>query len=209
MKWHELISVPQKAVGEVASVEGSKIEVFIYPEYFSDVGIGSLMVINSLGSIKPIGLVLRLAHTSRLGTFTPLRKPRSEIMRMFPDLENYHKFVVTLSYTSHLTNGDVRHYRGPMPRLHDLVYLVNDEELLLNFFKPDGRLNLDFLIYFISDGASLTELRDFIFKYSKLISSKIGIYEFIGEMVKVLTKVGVKDVIPYIEETIKTLGDYA
>jgi len=75
LKWSELVALPDRAIGEVAGIEGSKIEVFIYPEHFPKIHVGSIIVINS-GSIKPIGLVLKLAHTSKLGTFTPLKKPK-------------------------------------------------------------------------------------------------------------------------------------
>jgi len=125
---------------------------------------------------------------------------------MFPDLEKYYKFVVTLSYTSHVINDEVSHYRTSMPKLHDLAYLVNDPDLVAGFIKPSGILNLDFLMYYISDGASIIEFRDFILNYSRIINKITSRKEFIDGLVKVLTKIGIRDVITYIEEVVRILG---
>lgn len=159
--WDELFSDKEGAVGEVAAVEGNLIEVFVYPEHFHRVRVGKVVAISSEGD-KPMGLVLRLAHTSGLGSFTPMKRTRQEIAQTYPDLDRYHKFTSAVAYTSHMSHRGVVHSRSAMPRLHDLVFLVEPHDLLKAYFKPNGAWDLRFLGYFTAAGASLLELSEFI-----------------------------------------------
>ncbi|RLE73901.1 MAG: hypothetical protein DRZ80_05480 [Thermoprotei archaeon] len=169
--WDYLFRRKDNAVGEVAGIESSKIEIYVYPEHFDKIRIGSIFLINS-DDVKPIGLVLRLAHTSRYGSFTPMRMTRSEIQRAYPDLEKYHMFVSTIIYTSHLGRDQkIRHFRASAPRLHDLVYLVNDKELLDAFFRPE-MWDFNFLRYFFDEGAGVLEFRDFLYTYKEYFQSR-------------------------------------
>ena len=169
--WDFLFSKKNTAIGEVAGIEAGKIEVFVYPEFFNKVRIGSILVINS-DSIKPIGLVLKLAHTSRYGSFTPMRMTRSEITKAYPDLEKYQMFVSTMIYTSHLDmDKSIKHFRAGAPKLHDLVYLVKEKPLLDAFFKPRS-WNFDFLRYFFEEGAGILEFRDFLYTHKRYFQEK-------------------------------------
>ena len=165
MNWKQLIGDSKNAIGEVSGLSGGEIEVFIYPEYFNKVRVGSIIIINSR-DIKPIGIVLKLAHKSKFGSFTPLKMTRDDLKKAYPDLEKYYIYSSTIVYTSHLTqNYNVIHARAGMPNLHDLAFLVEDSNLLLQFFKPNNQWNFNFLKYYFENGAGVSEFRDFIYTH--------------------------------------------
>ena len=163
--WDVLEQNKIKCIGEVANVEDNFIEVFVYPEFFYKIRIGTIIYIAS-EKVKPIGLVSRLIHSSRYKGFTPLRVPRDSIQKAYPDLTDYHKFISSLVYTSHLERGKVKHFRSAMPLLHDLAYIVDESHLLNEFFKPDGDWDFSFLEYYVRTVNSFPELRDFFMNYS-------------------------------------------
>ena len=198
--WSRLFSQKENAIGEVAAVEAGKIEIYIYPECYPLVHIGDILAINAEGK-KPIGLVLKLAHTSRYGSFTPMKSTRYEIQQTYPDLDKYHNFVSTMVYTSHLSSNSVVHVRASMPRLHDLVYLVSDKDLLDDFFKPGGSWNLSFLKYYILEGAGSLELREFLYNHRSYFERYRGEQEeIIRELTRILLKSGIKNIAEYLEE---------
>ncbi|MHA1609354.1 MAG: hypothetical protein ACTSUJ_05040 [Candidatus Njordarchaeales archaeon] len=201
--WDIIMSDKTRAIGEVAGIEGGKIEIFVYPEYFSRVRIGSILIINS-EQYKPMGLVLKLAHSSRYGTFTPMKMTRSEITSTYPDLERYHLFVSTIAYTSHLDERkNVKHARAGPPKLHDLVFLVNNDQhkALSSFFKPNNSWNFDFLRYFFAEGASRLEFRDFLIFYrdffEKMRNEKENILQ---ALIKSIIRAGVEHIGEWLEE---------
>ncbi len=162
--WIIYLNDVEKAIGEVAGIESEIINIYIYPEYFSEISYGSLLVINSV-NIKPIGIIVKLAHSSKYPTFTPMRMSRDEINRAYPDLDLYHLFVSSIIYTSHIDQkGEIKHYRSSSPRLHDLVYLLNND-LLEAFFKPSGDWDFSFLGYFFHSGGDIFVFRDFLYRY--------------------------------------------
>lgn len=199
--WGLLLSNKELAIGEVAGIEAGKIEVFIYPENFDQVRVGSILIINS-SATKPIGIVFKLAHTSRYGTFTPMKMTRSEIESAYPDLKHYHLFVSTMIYTSHLDpHGEVRHSRSSAPRLHDLVYIVNSKELLDDFFRPSGEWNFDFLRYFFAEGANVLDFRDFLFCHRDYFKKHEEEKESILEsLIRSLSRINTLDIGALLEE---------
>ncbi len=204
--WGKLFVDKSKAVGEVAGVEAGKIEVFVYPEYYPRVRVGSVLAIDSEGS-KPVGIVIKLAHTARHAGIVPLRKTRQEIRNAYPDIERYYRYVSTIAYTSNITSGNIVHVRTSMPRLHDLVYIIGSNDLLDAFFKPDGEWNFDFLRYYIAEGASILEIREFFYTYKEYFQDyRDDKEEVISKLVRVLLRSGVSNVALYIEEIINMLG---
>lgn len=201
--WDILESNQSKCIGEVASVEGNFIEVFVYPEFFHKVKIGTILYIAS-EKVKPIGLVSKLIHSSRYRGFTPLKSSREEIQRAYPDIKDYHRFISTLVYTSHLDQGRVRHFRSAMPLLHDLVYIIEDSDMLDEFFKPNGDWDFSFLEYFARSITSYLELKDFLMNYSDYLKENQSESELIVSMISdVLLKVGFHEydkVIEVLEE---------
>ncbi|MHA1617378.1 MAG: hypothetical protein ACTSX9_08755 [Candidatus Njordarchaeales archaeon] len=165
--WENILGKKDQAIGEVAGTEGGIIEIFVYPEHFSKIRVGSILIIDSENQ-KPMGLVLKLAHSSRYGTFTPMKMTRTEISNAYPDIERYHLFVSTIAYTSYLDDANiVRHGRAGPPKLHDLVYLIksSDFDALLSFFRPNNKWDFTFLGYFFAEGATKWEFRDFLLLY--------------------------------------------
>ncbi len=181
-KWEVLIENKNKSIGEVAGIESDIIDVYIYPECYSKVSFGSILIINS-SVTKPMGIVIKLAHLSRYPTFTPMRMTRDEIEKTYPDLETYHLFVSSIVYTSHLDEDKVRHYRSSSPMLHDLVYLINDENLLDAFFKPEGQWDFSFLNYLFNYREGVFTFRDFLNKYKYYFSRRESEKEYIVEAI--------------------------
>mgnify|MGYP000748820361 CR=1 FL=1 len=182
MNWGILMGDKNNSIGEVASVEGDVIEVFVYPEKFHKVRVGSILLIDS-EYVKPMGVVLKLSHSSRYGSFTPLRQTRSEIDAAYPDLKNYHKFVTSVAYTSVLDDETVRHFRKSMPLLHDLVYIIEDEDLLERFMKPEGDWDFRFLEYFVKAGATHVEIREFFLNHLDFFKKRVGEFEDIVQSI--------------------------
>ena len=195
----------ENAVGEVAEVNNGMIEVLIYPEFHAKIKIGSIIIFDS-EYVKPIGIVINQLHRTRHGHITPLRKPRAEILKAYPDLDKYHKYAVTVVYTSHYLDGKVRHYRSGMPRLHDLAFLVDKEEYLDAFFKPSGDWSLEFLEYYISAGAGPLEIREFLLTHlSYLSKNRDTIQEFLRELIYVAYKTKLSKFSLFLEEIDKIL----
>jgi len=204
--WDELFSSKDRAVGEVAAVEAGKIEIYVYPEFYPLIRVGSILSINSENT-KVLGLVVKLAHRSKHGTFTPMKSTRYEIQKAYPDLEKYHNFVSTMVYTSHLHGNHVVHVRASMPRLHDLVYVVKDEPLLDMFFKPKGTWDLNFLRYYIVEGAGPLEVREFFYNHKDYFIKHMHEKEsLIREITRALLKSGMNDIARYLEDICEVLG---
>lgn len=162
--WLKLRSDINNAIGEVASIEGDIIEIFVYPEKFHRIKVGEIVYIYSR-EVEPLGVVLKLMHSSRYRAFTPMKQDREEILKAYPDLQNYHRFVSSVVYTSHLVRDAVKHYRSSMPLLHDLVFVLDSFDLLEKFFKPDGRWDFSFLTYFIRAGADVIDIKEFLMRH--------------------------------------------
>ena len=204
--WYELFSRKDNAIGEVAGVEAGRIEIYIYPEFYPSIHVGTILAINS-EKIKAMGLVIKLAHSSRYGSFTPMKSTRQEIRQAYPDLDKYHNFVSTMVYTSHLYRDQIIHVRASMPRLHDLVYIVHNELLLDKFFKPKGSWDFSFLRYYILEGAGPLEVKEFFYKYKDYFIKHENEKEcLIKEVTRILLKSRVKNVPEYLEDLCDTLG---
>lgn len=194
-RWRYIFSNKDNAVGEVASVDSDVFEVYLYPAYYPRVKVGTIIAVDSEGS-KAIGIILKLSHRSRLGSFTPLRRTRAEIQQAYPDLERYHNFVCTAVYTSHVSGEKLLHYRASMPRLHDLVYIVEDHELLYDFFNTG---DFEFIRYYVSSGAGLLEMREFLHLHSSILR-RFDIQYITRGLVRALMKSGVTQLADYLEE---------
>jgi len=204
--WGELLSEKRRAIGEVASVEGGKIEIFVYPEFYPRVHIGSVLIVDS-EETKPIGLALKLAHSARHGQMVPLHRTRSEISDMYPDIEKYHRFVSTMAYTSHLRGDEIIHVRSSMPKLHDLVFLVDSKSLLVRFFKPKDIWDFSFMRYYVAEGASYLELREFFYHHREFFSDFLSEKdEIVSRVVYALIKSGIRDIAGFLEDINEVLG---
>jgi len=192
--------IKQNAIGEVASLKGGKIDVFIYPDKFKFVRTGTLFLIKSYG-VYPIGMVLKLIHETRTGSFTPLGMTRDELKRRYPDIEDYEKFVATLVYVGHFDGSEFRQFRASSPLIHDLVFSLDD--CLMDFIKHEGKWNFYFLRYFIAEGATPFEVKEFFLNYTDFwkenLSEKREILEAIFES---LSFFRMKDIEPYLVEII-------
>lgn len=208
MTWEEIFADKRKAIGEVAAVEGGKIDVLVYPEYYPKIRIGSILLFDS-EYIKPIGIVITLLHRTRHGHITPLRKPRSEILKAYPDIDKYHKYVTTTVYTSHYENGEIRHYRQGMPRLHDLAFIVDGEQYLDQFFRPNGEWDLSFLNYYVSSGAGILEIKEFLLTHMAYIMSRNEhIDSFLSSLISELYKARLPRLSVLIEELSRIFSEY-
>jgi hypothetical protein len=202
--WHALLSSNDKAIGEVANVKGGIFDIYIYPEFYPNINVGNIIVINA-EKFKLLGIVLKLAHETRLGSFTPLRKSRNEINQTYPDLERYHSFVSTIVYTSHLNltseKPEIFHRRAGMPKLHDLAFIVKENDLLDTFFKPNGLWDFSFLKYYIKEGASIIEVNDLLYYHKDYIKSKINQDKksFYKAFIKALIEAEIEDIATYME----------
>ncbi|GEM_PF-3605251 len=202
--WHALLSSNDKAIGEVANVKGGVFDIYIYPEFYPNINVGNIIVINS-EKFKLLGIVLKLMHETRLGSFIPLRKSRNEINQTYPDLERYHSFVSTIVYTSHLNltseKPEIFHRRAGMPKLHDLAFIVKENDLLDTFFKPNGLWDFSFLKYYIKEGASIIEVNDLLYYHKDYIKSKINQDKknFYKAFIKALIEAEVEDIATYME----------
>ncbi|MEM4677474.1 MAG: hypothetical protein QXY55_06255 [Candidatus Korarchaeota archaeon] len=171
MVWTSLFAVKENAIGEVACVRAGEIDIFVYPEHYSEIRVGSIIAINS-DQVKPVGLAVNIAHEPRHGSIHPLRKGREEILREYPDIDYQHRLVLTVVYSSHVKGNTLYHVPASMPRLHDLAFLVNSNDLLDAFFRPNGEWNFDFLRYVIEAGAQPLTLRGLFFTHRDYFLSK-------------------------------------
>jgi len=204
--WESVFLDKTRAVGEVAGVEAGKIDVFVYPESYPLVRVGSILVVDSEGC-KPIGIVMKLAHTSHHGSIVPLRKTRQEIRSAYPDIERYYRYVSTIVYTSNVVGGSVSHVRASMPRLHDLVYLVDSKELLDSFFRPQGEWNFEFLRYYIAEGSGNLEVRELFYTHREFFMEyQQEKKQVISAIVNSLRKSGVSNIAAYLEDICDALG---
>ncbi len=203
ISWNAFLSFNEKAIGEVANVKGGVFDIYIYPEYYPNIAIGDIIVIN-VEKNKLFGIVLELAHETRLGSFVPLRKSRNEINQAYPDLEKYHSFVSTIVYTSHLDlsleRPKIIHKRAGMPRLHDLAFIIQESGFLEAFFKPNG-WDFGFLKYYVKEGASLIEISEMFYHHKNYIKSKgnedkENLYK---AFMYALIEAGISDIAPYME----------
>ncbi|MGQ4892597.1 MAG: hypothetical protein ACP6IP_08930 [Candidatus Njordarchaeia archaeon] len=186
--WSELISMKDNLIGEIANVDGDILDIFVYPDKFNLVAVGSIIIVET-ENVKPLGIVLKKAHKAKYNSFTPLKKSRGELAEAYPDLEAYHDFVTTVVYTSVLRDDEIKHFRGPLPKLHDLVYIVRSENLLESFFKPGGNWDFSFLEYYLASGATHLEIREMFYNNLNFFSTKkLEKQEIIASLAKYVSR---------------------
>lgn len=206
MAWAKLFAVKDNAIGEVARVDADRIYILVYPEHFHKVRVGSIIAIDSEG-IKPVGVVIRTAQESRRGQIQPLRKPREDLLKLYPDIENYYRLVSTVAYTSHVNEDILYHVRASMPRLHDLAFLVDSNELLDAFFRAGEKWDFSFLSYIIREGAEPTSIKELFFTHRKYFLERApDIKNLIYEVARSLYRAGIRDTMSqYLECIIEVL----
>jgi hypothetical protein len=89
-----------------------------------------------------------------------------------------------------------------MPRLHDLVYIIEDSELLYDFFNTG---NFEFIRYYILSGANLLEIREFLNLHSQILR-KLDRQWIVNNLMRALLKAGATQLAGYLEELSEVIG---
>ncbi|OYT65743.1 hypothetical protein B6U74_02655 [Candidatus Bathyarchaeota archaeon ex4484_205] len=175
----------KNAVGEVANVDDMLIDIFLYPEYFGKIKVGNIIIVDSEGD-KPIGIVLRLSHSPKAGSITPLRESLEKLRKRYPDYQYYLNYVTTIVYTSHYSDNEVRHCRSHSPHLHELAYLVEDKTSLKEFLMPKGVWDTSFLINYLQGGARPFNIIEFVENNSVSLKNLGDVKGFVKSVARTL-----------------------
>lgn len=182
---------PGNALGEVSSIDGLNINIYIYPDRFPDISIGEIVVVNS-GGILPVVIITSNIHRalSERG-FTPLKMDHGDLSRMYPDIDRLYTYVATGVMTGYISRDGLIHIGlGGNPRIHDLVYIMDRDDRYILFHR-DGRLDLSPLIYIGGGLGDIVFMREFIKRNMDILLRGSTIDELISTIFNTLLRVGI------------------
>lgn len=162
----------QKAVGEILSIDGKIVSIFIYPEKYRDISVGEIIIVNS-ETYFPIMVVSKNVHRARREQgFIPIKTGYEAMKEIYPDADRLYIYAassVLVAYTD--ADGVLRIGYGPSPRLHDLAYPLDPDDRINLFLSNSGEPNFDMLKYLFSEGVNPIIFREFIQKNRCVIES--------------------------------------
>ena len=158
------------AVGEVASIHGSEVIVYIYPHRYPEVSVGEVLLINS-GDHYPIIIIDRNIHRARREQgFTPLMTGHDELKEIYPDADRLYIYAVsgiTVGFSD--KKGGVTIGIGPSPRLHDFAYIMDSNDRS-DLFLADREADFTILRYLLHSRNDPILLREFLIKNRDVIN---------------------------------------
>jgi len=132
-------------IGEVASISGNLINVFLYPHSYQSVSMGDfLLIVGGVGGY--VGVVVRNLHkVRRERNFSLMGMDYEEIKRLYPDIDRLYIYAIDLILVGYVTN-DSKTIIGlsGSPRIHDPVYKMDDSDVKDIFIRLDG---IDFSLF--------------------------------------------------------------
>lgn len=204
-KWAIIKSNPEKAIGEVFSINGEHIDVFIYPEFLPHVKIGDIFAIEVEWGLA-VGIALNTSYRAQR-SFRALKLSLERIKRDIPDIYRFHILLTRIAYTSKFEDGRLEHVRGGTPMLHSLAFRVESKDLLTSFFKPTGEWDLSFLELYINAGATPITVKHFFSNHREIILECMDDRDkFISELARVLRRIPKQQRMSYVEYIFDGLG---
>ncbi len=160
------------AVGEVLNINGDVISIFIYPEKYSDVSIGEVLLVNS-GSYYPILVISKNIHRARREQgFTPLKTGYEKLKTIYPDVDRMYIYAISGLLIGYIDEkGYLNVGYGAPPRLHDLTYILDSKSKTAIFLNRDGKPDFNVIRYLFSQGIDPLFFREFIMKNIDVIKS--------------------------------------
>jgi len=206
MGWPEAASDPEKAVGEVFSVDGQNIDIFVYPQYLPRIRIGDILAIEVEWGLA-LAIVLDTSYRAQR-SFRALRLSMEALRRSIPDIYRFHVLLTRAVYTSRYEAGVVEHMRGGTPMLHALVYRVEPPELVREFFMPRGSWDLSFLQPYVEAGATPATVKHLFRNHRDAIlpHAERDRDGFVASLAAALRGVRRGDLISYLRGALSGLG---
>lgn len=174
-------------IGEVLSIDGNVINVYVYPEYYGSISINQFLIIVSK-HFFPITVVFKNIHrTKREGSFAPSRTGYERLKEIYPDIDRTYVYAIStylVGYSS--LDGEVYISPNISPRLHDFTYVL-DEDDTIALFKRNGQLDFGLLRYLLSFKQDPLFFRDFLFKNRhvlKSLSNKETIFKTVFDVIR-------------------------
>lgn len=189
-------------IGEVFSIDGDYIDIFIYPEYLPWIKVGEILAIETDWGYA-IGITLHTSYRAQR-SFRALKLNIDMLRKNIPDIYRFHILLTKLVYTSRFENGEVKHMKGGSPLLHSLTYTLPNDTIT-NFFKPKDKLDLTFLRRYIINGASPDAILYFIDRYKDVINT-CGLEYFLQEFAKIVSSIEGIDPLRYIRAISEYMG---
>ncbi len=167
------------AVGEVLSINGDLISIFIYPEKHGDVSIGEVLLVNS-ESYFPILVIYKNIHRARREQgFTPLKAGYEKLKTIYPDVDRMYIYAISGLLIGYIDEkGYLNIGYGAPPRLHDLTYVLDSKSRAAIFLDRDEKPDFNVIRYLFSQGIDPLFFREFIMKNMDVIKS-LGDKEFV------------------------------
>lgn len=181
------------ALGEVSGIDGVKLSIYVYPDKYSSISVGDIIVVNS-DTYFPVMIVSKNLHrVKREQSFTPMRTDYETLKRVFPDVNRLYTYVVSGVLVAYLDlKGNVYRGIGPSPRIHDFVYKL-DEIDKVSLMRGEGKIDFSILRYFVGFVRDTLLIREFILKNRLAISELGSESEVFNALFKVLLDAGLSD----------------
>ena len=160
----------ETALGEVASINGNRFIIYVYPEKYPEVSIGDILLIDS-GVYHPIIIVDESIHRARREQgFTPLRTGHDELKEIYPDADRLYIYAISgLNVAYAGEKGGVKIGFGPSPRLHDFTYEMEENDKKSLFLDEEDRPDFMIIRYLLNDARDPILLREFILRNRDVI----------------------------------------
>ncbi len=172
----------ENAIGEVLSIDGNRITIYVYPERFQDISMGDMLIVKS-DYVNPILVIDRNIHKARREQgFTPIRVGIEEFRRLYPDSEYYYMYVTSGLYVSYAdSNGVLFLSIGASPNVHDLAFKLDSNDRIKLFLKG-SEISFDILRYIFWDKIDIMLFREFLIKNIDVLRKLGSIAELIGPL---------------------------
>jgi len=136
----------RKAVGEVANILGNNVSVYLYPEAYEDVSMGDFLLITGRKTSFVSVVVKNLHRVRRERSFSLMGMDYEDIKEIYPDIDRLYIYAVEAAIIGTVDlSGKLSIGLGGAPRIHDMVFKMDEEDILEVFRYRD--ISFDLLKY--------------------------------------------------------------
>lgn len=129
----------RKSIGEVSSISGNTISLYLYPEEYEDVSIGDIVLVVSRAN-GYVGVVVKNLHrVRRERSFSLMGMDYEDVKKLYPDIDRLYIYAVEVAMVGYFSeDSGLNIGLGGAPRIHDPVYKLDVDDAVKLFTDSDG-----------------------------------------------------------------------
>lgn len=185
----------RKPVGEVSSISGNTVNIYLYPESYEDVSVGDIVLVASRVN-GYVGVVVKNLHrVRRERSFSLMGMDYEGVKKLYPDIDRLYIYAVEVALVAYFSQGSgVNLGLSGAPRIHDPVFKL-DEADGSELFRGVNGISFDILRYLSVYLGDDIWVREFFRRNSKLFRGLGGGEELLERLMDILVWIGVSPLV--------------